>query len=289
MLSWPSWPYLCLWPRSAAALCPVMLFSTSLTTCFVQYIGGFQAALLLQADAAQCLVCQQVWIQRLCYRREENLQAFARSLRSVQGLRSGKMVRCTVSGRLQARGPGCLPDVAVTVQLKNEGPYPISKSWVAILECKPSHEGGLSSPKLFILLAQPNCSALLLAQPEGIHVSHAWCSVSAAQQLAIACCRDGAQEHPHWQPGNRTGLAAHPAVHRTGLAQHGSLSVPVPPASAGAPLCSSVMCSMIPVLFQHRCSTPLHWHQMTAISPKSLPLSHLCGILLQLLHTAMVW
>lgn len=129
---------------------PCDVISTSLTTCFGQYIGGFQAALLLQADAAQCLVCQQVWVQRLCYRWEEDLQAFARSLHSVQGFRSGKMVRCTVSGRLQARGPGCLPDVAVTVQLRNEGPYPISKSWVAILECKPSHEGGLSSPKLFI-------------------------------------------------------------------------------------------------------------------------------------------
>ena len=72
------------------------------------------------------------------------------------------MVRCTVSGRLQARGPGCLPDVAVAVQLKNEGPHPISKSWVAILECKPSQEGGLSIPKLFILLAHPRRSAVLL-------------------------------------------------------------------------------------------------------------------------------
>ena len=95
------------------------------------------------------------------------------------------MVHCTVTGRLQARGPGCLPDVAVTVQLKNEGPYPVSKSWVAILECKPSQEGGLSSPKLFILLAHPCRSAVLLAQPEGIHASHAWCTVSAAQHSVL--------------------------------------------------------------------------------------------------------
>ena len=46
-------------------------------------------------------------------------------------------------GALQAKGQGSLPDVALTLGLVNKGPYPVSSSWAAVVECRPSHEGGV--------------------------------------------------------------------------------------------------------------------------------------------------
>ena len=78
----------------------------------------------------------------------------------MQGLRGGSNLQCTVVGRLQAKGPGRLPNVVLTLRLVNGGPYPVSSSWAAVMECRPCHGGGVCTIALHDCMGLGRASAL---------------------------------------------------------------------------------------------------------------------------------